>query len=174
MTLHDNYRNRSSHRRVPVYLNAGRNAIYAIDSSVTINESVGGDQTNRTSNQITMGGVGVSREQLKSVMNKFLEARCTIEEKVTTGEVDNQKADDVIEQLEIIQKEVTKRNGRANGDKLARAGRMMLKLSPVLVGTLVSIFADPIIGEITQQAGSAAIQFVQHLGQFDGAGAATT
>lgn len=141
-------------------ITGGRNVSINIgNGSIDIDEYVGRDSHHTAT--ITVGGVQATPEQLDGFKARLQHLEAQIEEAAYCGEIDEERAAEARAVFDEFTEEVTQPR-RPRQRRLVTAGRVLLRFSPLIAGAMISVLSDPLMGEIAQQAGDAAVRLVEH------------
>ncbi|MDQ7026253.1 MAG: hypothetical protein Q9P44_11945 [Anaerolineae bacterium] len=119
-----------------------------------VNVNTGGDVAQSNTTTLSIGGVETNRQAYDSLIASIRSAQQILDEvEIDPDEKEAAQRDmnDVEEQLTASQK--------PNAYILRRAANALYKLSPAIAGAVVSIFSEPLVGQIVAGLGGLALQF---------------
>lgn len=126
------------------------------DGSVSVN--TGGNVDQNTTHSLTVGGVETTRDQYDSVVSSIRNVEQTIE----TQPLDPNTREAAEHNLQTMEQQLTGTK-RPNPKILAQAARALYRISPVLAGAVVSVFSEPLVGQIVMATGGTALQLYDAL-----------
>ncbi|MFZ4827267.1 MAG: hypothetical protein ACOYLB_07920 [Phototrophicaceae bacterium] len=136
-------------------INAGNNVSIS-GRDVNMNIQAGGDF--HQSGHIYVGGVEATPEQLQTLQKKLGNLEKTIQNEPLSAEV----LQGALATLGEFKAQLTASH-KPDGNKIVDLAKKLGRLSPTIAGTLISIFADPLVGQIVSVAGEAAFSFYERL-----------
>ena len=136
-------------------INAGGSVMIGGQNVYSITQA-GGDLNH--SNHLYVGGVKATPEQLHSLQKKLSTLEKTIQDTPLTPEL----LQGAMATLGEFKAQLTT-SRKPDGNKLVDLAKKLGRLSPAIAGTLISIFADPLVGQIVSMAGEAAFSFYERL-----------
>lgn len=111
------------------------------------------------SNQtITVGGVKTTPQAFESLKKSLTEVDKAIDES-KLPEDDNEAAR---ENAKVLKSQLTSKN-KPNSVLLTQAADQLTRFGPKIAGTVVSVFTNPLAGEIVEMAGERALKFYKKL-----------
>lgn len=157
---YSHYPNRTYTRIDVRSIYGGRNVSMNIgNGTIDIHEYVGRDSHYTSS--ITVAGVQTTQERLDALNARLSDVERAIGKSVEQGQIDETTAEQAQAALDEFADEI-RQPRRPRNKRFITAGRVLLRLSPLIVGAMISVFSDPLMGEITQQAGEAAVRLAEH------------
>ena len=121
------------------------------DGSVSVN--TGGNVDQNATTTITVGGVETTREEYDNVVSSIREVGQLIE----SEPLDPNDREAAEHNLQTMEQQLTGTK-RPNPKILGQAARALYRVSPVLAGAVVSVFSEPLVGQIVMAAGGTILQ----------------
>lgn len=137
-------------------INAGNNVSIS-GRDVNLNIQVSGD-FHQSGHLQQVGGVDATPEQFQTLQNKLGRLEKSIQNETLSPEV----LQTALSAFSDFKTQLTSPN-KADGNKIVDLAKRLGRLSPTIAGTLISIFADPLVGQIVTMAGETAISFYERL-----------
>jgi hypothetical protein len=126
------------------------------DGRVHVN--TGGDVEQTTSTSLTVGGVETDRQSYDSLITAIRSAHQIVDNAVT----DPNEKEAAQQDLSSVEEQLTSTK-QPNPYILVRAAKALYQISPAIAGAIVSIFSEPLAGQIVTGIGGIAIQFYEAL-----------
>src|SRR5690606_21636476 len=123
------------------------------DVSVTV--STGGDVAQANSITMTVGGVETTRAEYESMVASLR----TVGEKIKTDEkLDPDEKAAAAHNLKTVEEQLTAQK-KPNAHLLVQAARSLYDVSPAIAGAIISLFTEPLVGQIVVTVGGIAKNF---------------
>jgi hypothetical protein len=123
-----------------------------------VNVNTGGDVAQSNSTTMTIGGVETNREAYDSLISSIRNASQVLD----VAAVDGDEKEAAQQDMKSVEEQLTSTQ-KPNPYILVRAAKSLYKLSPAIAGAIVSIFSEPLAGQIVTGIGGIAIQFYEAL-----------
>ena len=138
---------------------AGNGNITINTGNVTIETHAKGNISQNSESKLMIGGVSTTPQELAKMNLALQHVQRTIESDTTIDAEDKELAQiefrTLSEQLQAPKKPHSK--------LLSRAANTLYKISPAIAGTVVTLFSEPLVGQIISFAGGIALEFTQYL-----------
>jgi hypothetical protein len=133
------------------HFSVGGNVVIA-GGDGSIHVTTGGDVEQTTNTSITVGGVETTRDEYDGMVSSLLDVQKTIEE-VPLEPIEQEAAEQNLLTLETQLTSEKPPNPRI----LEQATKSLYRISPLIAGQLISLFSNPLVGQIVEGAGQMAI-----------------
>lgn len=138
-------------------LTAGQNVLISQgDANLTMH--TGGNLAQSNINRITVGGVETTPEARESMLKQIQAAVKVIEK----AQLDPDTREEAEYNLKAIETQLTQER-TPNQNILVKAAKQLYRFSPAIAGAVISIFSEPLVGQIVMAAGETAIRFYDQL-----------
>lgn len=138
-------------------LTAGQN-IQISQGNATLHMHTGGNLAQSNINRITVGGVETTTEARDSMLKQLSAAAKTIEQ----APLDPDAREEAEYNLKAIEAQLTQERA-PNQNILVKAAKQLYRFSPAIAGAVISIFSEPLVGQIVMAAGETAMRFYDEL-----------
>lgn len=139
------------------HISAGGNVVFAgRDAHLSVN--TGGDVDHNNTMTITVGGVETSQEMYDQLVLSLQQ----LEDAITNTSLDTETQEEAEFHREAVEKQLTSEKA-PNGKILTHAARRLYKMSPAIAGAIVTVFSEPLVGQIVMAAGGLAQRFYEAL-----------
>lgn len=139
------------------HISAGGNVVFAgRDANIKVN--TGGDVDHQTTTTITVGGVSTSQQEF----DQLVLALQQLEDSITSTNLDAETLEEAAFHREAVETQLTSEKA-PNGKILVHAARRLYKMSPAIAGAIISVFSEPLVGQIVMTAGGIAQRFYEAL-----------
>ena len=118
----------------------------------SVNVTTGGDVEQTANASITVGGVETSRQDYDGMVSSIRDVQKTIK----TEDLEASEKAAAEHNLKTIETQLTAESV-PNPHVLSQATKLLYRASPRIAGELVSLFSNPLVGQIVESAGEAAI-----------------
>ena len=123
-----------------------------------VNVNTGGDVEQTNSSSMVIGGVETNRQDYDSLILTLRRAHETL----GAATIDTNEKEAAQQDLKNLEEQLTSAK-KPNPYILVRAAKALYKLSPAIAGTIISIFSEPLAGQIVTGIGGIAVQFYDAL-----------
>lgn len=119
----------------------------------SVNVTTGGDVEQTASTSLTVGGVETTREEYDGMVSSLIDVQKTIEEEP----LEPNEKEAAEQNLQTIETQLTAERA-PNSNLLIQATKALYRSSPLIAGQLISLFSNPLVGQIIEGAGEVAIK----------------
>jgi hypothetical protein len=123
-----------------------------------VNVNTGGDVAQTNTTTMTVGGVETNRQAYDSLVASIRSCQQIVE----TADIEPEQKEAAQQDMKNVEEQLTSAQ-KPNSYILVRAAKALYKLSPAIAGAIVSIFSEPLAGQIVTGIGGIAIQFFEAL-----------
>lgn len=125
-----------------------------------VNVNTGGDVEQTNTSSMVIGGVETNRQDYDSLIVTLRRTH----EILDAATIDTNEKEAGQQDLKNLEEQLTSAK-KPNPYILVRAAKALYKLSPAIAGAIVSVFSEPLAGQIVTGIGGIAIQFYDALMQ---------
>jgi hypothetical protein len=138
-------------------LSAGQN-VQIVQGDATMHIHTGGNHEQSNINRITVGGVETTPQARDSMLQQIRAAEQIIQD----APIDPDTREEAQFNLATLETQLTQER-KPNANIMVQAAKQLYRFSPAIAGAVISIFSEPLVGQIVMAAGETAMRFYEAL-----------